>query len=95
MKNATSGFIIAAAVYGVWLLFKIMAMLAFVFMPIILIAGALYFIGYYAPKGLHDDVQAWLRERFDWLDFNAPKWSWGAIKMARGGLNWLGIKVHG
>ncbi len=95
MKNATSGFIIAAAIYGVWVLFKVVAMLAFVLMPVILIAGALYFIGYYAPKGLHDDVQKWLRARFDWLDFNAPKWAWGPIKMARSGLDWLGLKVQG
>lgn len=93
MKNFSSGLTIAAAVVCCWYLLKILAIVAYVLMPFILVAAVLYFLGHGAPKEMHDNVEAQIRKWFDWLSFKAPPWSWGAIKAARNGLDWLGIQV--
>ena len=94
MKNATSGLILAASIYALWQLFQLVWVIAVVFMPVILLVGGLYLIGYYAPKEIHDNVQTWIRDRLDWVAFNQDlSWAWPWVLRARRGLDWLGIQV--
>jgi hypothetical protein len=93
MKNFASGVTIAAAIIGVWFLFRIVWVLAALFMPLIFFVVVLYFLGYYAPKEWHDAAEKQIRKFLDWMDFKAPAWTWPWVRRAREGLDWLGLHV--
>lgn len=93
MKQFTSGAIILGCVIGAWYVIKLVAFLAWVLMPVIALAIVLYCLGNFVPREVTHGVEQFLKKGFDWLDFNAPTWSWPAIKVARGGLDWLNLQV--
>lgn len=93
MKNLSSGVFVLAAVVGVYMLFKVVAILAFLFMPVLLVLAAVYLVGHWAPKDLHEKAEAQLRKGLDHLDFKAPTWTWPWIKRAREFLDWFGLEV--
>ena len=93
MKQFVSGAVILGSIIMVWYVIKVVAFLAWVLMPVIILACVLYGLGNFVPKDVTQKAEAFLKKGFDWLDFNAPHWTWPAIKVARGGLDWLNLQV--
>jgi len=92
-KSFVSGAVILGAIIGAWYVIKLVAFLAWLFMPLIVLAVVLYCLGNFVPAEWTKAVEKNLKKAFDWLDFNAPTWSWPAIKFARGCLDWLNLHV--
>ena len=93
MKNMTSGVTILLAAIALLYLFRVVWFLAALFMPILVLVAALYFLGFYAPEEMHVKAEKTIRKGLDWMDFNAPSWTWPFVSSARGALSWLGLQV--
>lgn len=92
----------AGLLFGLWLVVKILKavwFLGILMLPFLMIAALVYFIGYGAPnfgsfgRKIHKVAETKARAVLDWLDFNAPAWTWPAITACRTFLDWLGLQV--
>ena len=85
--------------YLTLLVLRAVWVLGLVMLPFLFAAIAVYVIGYGMPnlgdfgRRVHNDAEIKARRWLDWLDFNAPIWTWPAIRAVRTFLDWLGLQV--
>ena len=99
LKAIVTGFVLLVGLYLSILVIRVVWALAIVLLPILIIASAVYAVGYGMPKlgatgrKIHNAAERKARSALDWLDFNAPHWAWPAIAAVRTFLDWLGLQV--
>lgn len=85
--------------YITLLVLRAVLVLGLLMLPFLAFAFLLYLVGYGMPnfgeagRRIHKAAETKARRGLDWLDFNAPHWTWPAISAARTFLDWLGIRV--
>ena len=98
-KAVLMGFMLFFGFYLFLLVFRAVWFIGLLMLPFLIVAGAVYFVGYGMPnfgdvgRRVHNDAEKKARRLLDWLDFNAPHWTWPAISAIRTFLDWLGLQV--
>lgn len=92
-KSFISGAVILGCIIGAWYVIKLVAFLMWLLFPLIALLVVLYVLGNFIPKEWTQAVEKSLNKAFDWMDFNAPTFTWPFIKMARVALRWLNLQV--
>ena len=93
MKSVVSGGVIILGLIVLVYLWKVVWFLAVFLFPVAVVGGLLWVLGNMTPKETHEKVENELRKGLDWMDFNAPSWTWPVLVQVRVALDWLGLKV--
>jgi len=99
LKAVLMGAGLIVGLYLTLMMARVVWFLAILMLPVLVVAAAIYLVGYGAPnlgdfgRKIHKGAEGHARALLDWLDFEAPAWTWPAIRSARTFLDWLGLQV--
>lgn len=99
VKAVVMGIALVFGLYLTVLVLRAVLVLGILMLPFLILAAVIYFVGYGMPKlgsygrKIHKGAETKARQGLDWLDFNAPHWSWPIIATTRAALDWLGLQV--